>query len=81
MSYRCKDIEKKFKDPGSADFTEHIVVTCQVIAIIIINIIILITLIVIIIITIIAIIIITTVVTCQANEEWDTEVIDTPCEG
>ena len=72
MSYRCKDIEKKFKDPGSADFTEHIVVTCQVIAIITI---------IITIITIIAIIIIITVVTCQANEEWDTEVVDTPCEG
>ena len=33
MSYRCKDIEKKFKNPSSADFTEHIVVTCQVIMI------------------------------------------------
>ena len=33
----------------------------------------------IIIITIIIIIII--VITFQANEEWDTEVVDTPCEG
>ena len=75
VSYRCKDIEKKFKDPSSADFTEHIVVTCQVImitnniAIILLPIII----------TIIIIIII--VITFQANEEWDTEVVDTPCEG
>ena len=45
MSYRCKDIDKKFKDPGSDDFIEHIVVTCQ------------------------------------ANQEWDAEVVDTPCEG
>ena len=75
MSYRCKDIEKKFKDPSSADFTEHIVVTCQVIMITN-NI----AVILLLIITIIIIIIII-VITCQANEEWDTEVVDTPCEG
>ena len=70
VSYRCKDIEKRFRDPSGGDFTEHIVVTCQVI---ITNITIIFPLI------IITIIII--VVTRQENEEWDTEVVDTPCEG
>ena len=49
--------------------------------IIITTIIIVIIVITIIVITIIVITIMVTVVTCQANEEWDTEVVDTPCEG